>query len=848
MKRKLLALAVAVIFILGTVATGFAATFEDVEDTKYEDAVIRLNALEIIGGFPDGTFRPDEPVTRAQFAKIITSAVGVASAAEYAKGTTKFSDVPATHWASGYINVATDIGVIKGRPDGTFGPEDQVTYAEAITMIVRALGYEPAAQAKGGYPGGYLAIAAEKEITEGVNVVSTLSANRGDVAIMVDNSLDVPLMEQVSYGQFPEYKEQPDKKLLTTKLGVDEFEAVVTEIAKVNSKLDDDEIKLEADENEFGGIYKLLDDVTPETIFGKTVTVWAKDDEIFHISIENDEDDLLIDTVNKDATASKVELKVEDDEFDWAEKYSIYINFEKETDKTKVKKGMYGQFVLEDDEVIFANLFKFDTVGVVTDVDDDIIEYVDVLDAKDGELDLSDYDEVYVYNPDFTSASLDDIDKDSVIYFWENDDDELFMIVTNDKVDGTLERIKDDEIKVDGDSYDRREDAIASLDNGDKYIQWEKIADIEDLGDEDVTLLLDLNGEAIFICGDVEETSDTIYGIVTYGKVDKDGVVSVFTKDGDEVDYTAEDRTGVTAYDYETLNYFGNITDGDLEYAIIAFKLNSDGEIDKDEPIDDVIINNENAVGGEKEYTISKEDDDKYVKVSGGGRFYITEDTVIMKALDDGELDPSLISYEDLVEMSFTDTVAVIFGELNKDADMIVFLKDDFEGSKEDVYYGIVTDSPWKVGDDYVATIDLFSEGEDEYTVAQKAYFAKGTVIAFNLNSKDEAEWLAYMDLDGNTADTTADAEIVAGNVTAMDDNYITVAGQTYKFASGAVVYNLEPNDDNTAWKLGDEIRISKIDDKDAVVLLLDEDSFVVAALVMYEEDITDSGLTPVGQ
>jgi hypothetical protein len=124
----------------------------------------------------------------------------------YAAGPTRFPDVTADHWASGYINVAVDVGIIVGYPDGTFLPENQVTFAEAIKMIVAGLGYTPKAEALGGYPGGYIAVAAEEEITEGVNVVGGLAANRGAIAMMVDNSLEVNLMEQVSYGDRPTWE------------------------------------------------------------------------------------------------------------------------------------------------------------------------------------------------------------------------------------------------------------------------------------------------------------------------------------------------------------------------------------------------------------------------------------------------------------------------------------------------------------------------------------------------------------------------------------------------------------------------------------------------------------------
>jgi predicted DNA-binding antitoxin AbrB/MazE fold protein len=235
-----MALVLAMVLALGTFSFAAAAPLKDVVGTDCEDAVERLVALDIIAGYPDGTFKPEQPVTRAEFAKIMVSALGIGEAANYAAGPTRFPDVTAGHWASGYINVAVDVGIIVGYPDGTFKPENQVTFAEAIKMIVAGLGYTPKANALGGYPGGYLAVAAEEGITKDVNVVSTLSANRGAIAMMIDNALEVDLMEQVSYGDSPEWKTIKGKTLLNSKLDVEEVEGTVVAISKTD-KLDENE-------------------------------------------------------------------------------------------------------------------------------------------------------------------------------------------------------------------------------------------------------------------------------------------------------------------------------------------------------------------------------------------------------------------------------------------------------------------------------------------------------------------------------------------------------------------------------------------------------------------------------
>ena len=106
--KKVLALVLALTLALGTVSFAAAAP-EDVMGTKYEGAVEKLTYLGIIAGYPDGTYRPDRPVTRAEFAKIIVTALGIGEAAQYAAGATRFPDVGAGHWASGYINVAVDL-------------------------------------------------------------------------------------------------------------------------------------------------------------------------------------------------------------------------------------------------------------------------------------------------------------------------------------------------------------------------------------------------------------------------------------------------------------------------------------------------------------------------------------------------------------------------------------------------------------------------------------------------------------------------------------------------------------------------------------------------------------------
>jgi hypothetical protein len=110
--------------------------FGDVRGHWASEFVLRLAAEGVVAGFPDGTFRPDDPVTRAQFAAIVVRAFDPAPV----RDPLSFSDVPADHWARAYIDRATQGGFLNGYPDGTFGPARNVTRQEALVALAKGLG------------------------------------------------------------------------------------------------------------------------------------------------------------------------------------------------------------------------------------------------------------------------------------------------------------------------------------------------------------------------------------------------------------------------------------------------------------------------------------------------------------------------------------------------------------------------------------------------------------------------------------------------------------------------------------------------------------------------------------
>ena len=112
--------------------------YSDVAATSwYNTAVSTLSSMGIITGYPDGTFHPNAAITRAEFA-----AIAARFDNDGDKTAAKFSDI-ATHWAKDEISIAYNNGWITGYPDGTFGPQRDITRAETMTLVNRVLNRQP---------------------------------------------------------------------------------------------------------------------------------------------------------------------------------------------------------------------------------------------------------------------------------------------------------------------------------------------------------------------------------------------------------------------------------------------------------------------------------------------------------------------------------------------------------------------------------------------------------------------------------------------------------------------------------------------------------------------------------
>lgn len=110
------------------------STFSDVSPSHWAyKSIMNLTSNGVIGGYPDGTFRPNNSITREEAAKIIVFAAGL----PFKGKVSNFPDVPSTSWSTGVIAAARQNGIINGYPDGTFKPKGEISRQEAAAMVAK---------------------------------------------------------------------------------------------------------------------------------------------------------------------------------------------------------------------------------------------------------------------------------------------------------------------------------------------------------------------------------------------------------------------------------------------------------------------------------------------------------------------------------------------------------------------------------------------------------------------------------------------------------------------------------------------------------------------------------------
>jgi hypothetical protein len=175
-----------IVLIIFTFTMIFSFSLANYQD-ECGDTLVKMNLLT---GYPDGTLKLENNITRAEFSVLIMKMLGYNNDNIVLTTPKEFRDLTEKHWAYKSVLMANQLGFLTGYEDNTFKPSNNLTYAECCSIIVKVLGYKD--ELKGKWPDNVLNMAIKLGISKKIpKKVSKDLVSRGEVAIMLVNSLSV---------------------------------------------------------------------------------------------------------------------------------------------------------------------------------------------------------------------------------------------------------------------------------------------------------------------------------------------------------------------------------------------------------------------------------------------------------------------------------------------------------------------------------------------------------------------------------------------------------------------------------------------------------------------------------
>lgn len=417
---------------------------EEVKDEHLAKAIEVLKKAGVITGYSADSddFKVEKNVKRSEFATMIVKAMGLdASAKALATIPTGFKDVPTNHWANGYIAVAKQQGFVNGYTDGTFRPDRQISYQDMATMLTIALG-----QAEVGtvYPAGYVVKAQQLGLFNKVDVPAyTDMATRGNVFKMLYN-----MMTSKEFGQRKIVKAIVLENSRVEKMADDEIVVEVIKVVQEANWVEGSRTK-RGDQHK----YKLDKDLKldAEDLLGKVIDLTVnKDDEIVDVTVDKTYDYVEGNIDRVDAKKFKLAGKVYSALFD--ERYDndderIYRTYLNRKDKKYIdfarnyerEKYNFARATIKNGKVVFIDAYKFDDIAPVSNAKDGDVYYLD--DAwKANEVKASKLNSRVIFHDKagYSVGDIKNIAKDDVIHFYNGYTD---AIVRKDaKVEGKLDK------------------------------------------------------------------------------------------------------------------------------------------------------------------------------------------------------------------------------------------------------------------------------------------------------------------------------------------------------------------------------------------------------------------------
>ena len=198
---------------------------KDYKDNKFCEEIDRLMAFGIVNAYDDGKFRPDNSVSRAEFAALV---VRTRNLQPDSQQNTLFNDVPPDNWAAPFAATVYAMGCMNGTGNGSFSPNEPITLEQAAKVLSHLLGAEALCERRGGYPSGYLAYASQNGVLKGVRKNNGEALTRAEVAKLIANTLELDLLQQTTFGNKEEYTTEKGVTLLSEYREIYRFRGRIT--------------------------------------------------------------------------------------------------------------------------------------------------------------------------------------------------------------------------------------------------------------------------------------------------------------------------------------------------------------------------------------------------------------------------------------------------------------------------------------------------------------------------------------------------------------------------------------------------------------------------------------------
>ena len=331
------------------------AAFTDQADIKVENEVVdTLIELGVINGYTDGSFKPNDTVTRAEMAKMIyVLRTGNSDASAYNDDYSTFADIKG-HWARGYIKYCQSLGIIAGQSATKFAPDQTVTAQEAAKMLLVTLGYDANKAGLVGinWASKTNALADENGLLDDVNTSFTGPCPRQYAAQLIYNAIDTPTVVWRDDAYTNVTLLGDDNKTVGEKfMNLKKTTAVLEDVSKTSGKetfeltLDKSTVDENKTTDDKGKALYNFTDVKKDysDLKYQMVTVLYKNNDKSKVyGVYATKDNTQQTGILKDLKMDGVKVKLDGTKYDLAKTTTVYVNGYKINDDIKTFVAKYG--------------------------------------------------------------------------------------------------------------------------------------------------------------------------------------------------------------------------------------------------------------------------------------------------------------------------------------------------------------------------------------------------------------------------------------------------------------------------------------------------------------------------